>query len=317
MTAPKATSAALAASVAAVARGAYVARQLLARRAVLAARQTWSRIDNEAIRQSWQRSVGPSILTMTTDAQTESAAAANTTVTAMLVAQGVDASPAVRVAPQAFAGVASDGRDLPSLLELSNVYALRRIGAGQAPGDAIAYAGRWLELVVGLQVVDAGRVASGVAIASRPWVTGWIRMLSPPSCSRCVVLAGKWFGWNDGFERHPRCDCLHIPAAEDTLHDLRTDPRAYFNSLSRLEQDATFGKTGAQAIRDGADIGQVVNARDGMYTASVGGRQVLATHSSAKRSPHGLRLMPEQIYEIAGDNRAEAIRLLTAHGYLR
>src|SRR5699024_1103862 len=41
----------------------------------------------------------------------------------------------------------------------------------------------------------------------------------------------------------------------------------YFDSLSREEQDKTFGKAGAQAIRDGADPAQVVNARSGMQPA--------------------------------------------------
>jgi hypothetical protein len=45
-----------------------------------------------------------------------------------------------------------------------------------------------------------------------------------------------------------------------------TDPKAYFNSLSRAEQERIFTVGGAQAIRDGADITSVVNARRGMST---------------------------------------------------
>lgn len=71
-----------------------------------------------------------------------------------------------------------------------------------------------------------------------------------------------------------------------------------------------FGKAGAEAIREGADMARVVNARRGMYTA--GGR--LFTHESAGRRP---RLMPEQILREADGDRGEAIRLLRLHGYLR
>jgi hypothetical protein len=109
--------------------------------------------------------------------------------------------------------------------------------------------------------------------------------------------------------RHPRCDCQHIPAREDMAGDLRTDPGAYFRSLPEKEQDRLFTADGAQAIRHGADVSQVVNARRGMYTAA--GHSF--TRTGARRGP---RLMPEQIYLEARGNRAEAIRLLRFHGYL-
>src|SRR5690606_23965723 len=33
----------------------------------------------------------------------------------------------------------------------------------------------------------------------------YVRMLTPPSCSRCTVLAGRWYRKNAGFARHPGC----------------------------------------------------------------------------------------------------------------
>lgn len=75
------------------------------------------------------------------------------------------------------------------------------------------------------------------------------------------------------------------------------------------EQDKVFGKAGAESIRQGADISQVVNARSGMYSAH--GR-LLTTAGGARR----VRLMPEQIIREAGGNRQEAVRLLGLHGYL-
>ncbi|MEU4570841.1 hypothetical protein [Micromonospora sp. NPDC023956] len=103
---------------------------------------------------------------------------------------------------------------------------------------------------------------------------------------------------------------MHIPAREDTADDLRTDPKAYFGSLTTVEQERLFTKSGAEAIRAGADIAQVVNVRSGMYEAA--GRQF--TTVNAGRRP---RLMPEQILREAAGNREEALRLLRLHRYLR
>ncbi|MFI2664871.1 hypothetical protein [Micromonospora carbonacea] len=108
------------------------------------------------------------------------------------------------------------------------------------------------------------------------------------------------------------CDCVHIPAREDSADDLRTDPKKYFASLSAAEQDRLFTVGGAEAIRAGADIAQVVNARKGMYEA--GGRQFTRTGTRRRKRP---RLMPEQILREAGGDRAEALRLLKLHNYLR
>jgi hypothetical protein len=132
-------------------------------------------------------------------------------------------------------------------------------------------------------VNDAARVATGLGITGRPGVGGYVRMLNPPSCSRCAVQAGKWFRHNQGFDRHPRCDCIHVPANEDMAGDLRTDPDAYFRSLSEAEQDRVFTKAGAQAIRDGADIGQVVNARRGATGFAPAGARLTPAEAQALR----------------------------------
>lgn len=154
---------------------------------------------------------------------------------------------------------------------------------------------------------------------------GWIRMLSPPSCGRCAVLAGRWYGWNEGFQRHPNCDCRHIPAIEADGADMTTDPRVYFDSLSRAEQDALFGTGAAEAIRNGADIAQVINAQNregGSYT--VDGRQYTREGVTRKGYYGGTeagrarrrRPTPVQIYRDARGDRDEAVRLLTEFGYI-
>jgi phage tail tape-measure protein len=74
-----------------------------------------------------------------------------------------------------------------------------------------------------------------------------------------------------------------------------------------------------QAVKDGADLNQVVNAHRGMSTAA--GRKV-TSEAMTRRGYAGqllrgnTRLMPEQIYREAAGNRQEAIRLLRAHGFI-
>lgn len=209
-------------------------------------------------------------------AAAEDAAAA---VPLMLAEQGIDTAAEGVVNTRALSGVASDGRPLVSLLE-------------QAETSFV------FDLMVTTQLQDMARMAGSLGGISRPAVKGYVRMLNTPSCSRCVVLAGRVYKMQEAFDRHPKCDCRHVPVDEDTADDLRTDPKAYFNSLpsaNRLDemhpnltakarreaglfsQEDIFTKAGAQAIRDGADIRQVVNARRGARgMAPAGGRYTLA-----------------------------------------
>lgn len=207
---------------------------------------------------------------------------------------------------------------------------------------ALEGSGRWLEMAAATAVIDIARAAESAATTTYPQVTGYVRMLNPPSCSRCAVLAGRFYRWSTGFERHPRCDCRHIPASEAIAGDMTVSPGGYFDSLDAKQQDQIFTKAGAQAIRDGADMTQVVNARRGMQKAQVFGKDVLITTEGTTRRgaayralqrgdrssdvllpgqryrrTRSPRLMPESIYEIANGDRDEAIRLLRAHGYIR
>lgn len=191
----------------------------------------------------------------------------------MLTEQGVHIAPDAHVVPESVAGTASDGRPLASLFE-------------QAQSD------RGFDLMVATQLQDAARAAASLGIATRDGV-GYVRMLNPPSCSRCAVQAGRWFKWNRGFQRHPLCDCRHIPARESDAGDLTTNPNAYFESLSPAEQERIFTKAGAQAVRDGADVGQVVNARRDMYQAQNFGMNNNGIYVATNRSRDGLLFTTE------------------------
>jgi hypothetical protein len=263
--------------------------------------------------------------------QVLSAQEAAAAVPLMLAEQGIDdAADAVPV-PSALAATASDGRSLGGLMDYTR---------------SEGVTGAQFDMIVLTTLADTARSASLVGSLVRPKVTGYVRMLEVPSCSRCAVLAGKFYRHNTGFQRHPHCDCRHIPSTEDTATDLRTDPKAYFDSLSESEQDRIFTKAGAKVIREGgADIGQVVNARAGMSTAQpplrgnrdrwtargrlarvdVFGRPLYTTTEGMTkrglaykaRGKQYVRLMPESIVELAAGDRAELLRLLKVHGYVK
>jgi hypothetical protein len=295
-------------SVEQVAAAHYRRQKAIARRAAAEVAKLWRTVDRGRVALSWHQLLGGA-LTVVTGAQGLAADSSGTYVDEALEAQGVEADAVGRVNAARFAGVASDGRNLAGLLEQPSIRVLSAIKAGSTPARAMSAGLLELDMIVRTQVADAGRVADQVAIAARPKVAGYVRLLSPPSCSRCIILAGRFYRWNAGFSRHPRCDCRHVPAAEDTPGDVRTDPKKLFAGMDAAEQDRVFGNAGAQALRDGADMAKVVNARRGMYTAY--GEQF--THEAAGRRP---RLMPEGIYRAAGDSRNEAIRLLKLHGFL-
>jgi hypothetical protein len=162
--------------------------------------------------------------------------------------------------------------------------------------------------MVRTEIADAGRVADGVAVAARTGI-GYVRMVSPPACTRCAILAGREYRYNSGFLRHPACQCTHIPTPESVAGDLRTDPRQLFDEglITGLS------KSDAQAITDGANMNRVVNAHRGMSTAD-GGRKVTAALAGRQGIP-SMRLRPETIYREA-TSRGDAIRLLKLHGYV-
>lgn len=224
---------------------------------------------------------------------------------AVLAETGQTAAPIGQLVPAAFVQSAPDGRPVDTLLDEPPIWARTHIRDGATVNRALEQAGHALTALSLTILADTRRSVYGADIIQRPAVAGYVRMLNPPSCDRCVVLAGKWFRWNEGFLRHPRCDCQHIPASENVGGDLRTDPYAYFNSLTAEAQEKTFGRIEARAIRDGGDIYRVVNLR-GRGLATAKGNMRFGTPS---------RMTVDDIYKVAGTRR-NAIRMLEREGYI-
>lgn len=294
-----------------VARDHARTRARLADRLRLEAREAWAAVDPARISETWLAQIARLLLILTSG-QHAAAITADRYVTEVLAEQGINPATEGRLDAAALAGVASDGRPLESLLAQPGIVAKVALARGETLERSMAAGGALAELIAHTQVADAGRVADEVALTARRHTTGFVRILVGDSCSRCIVLAGRWYRWDAGFSRHPHDDCIGVPAAE-SVHELRTDPREAFDAMPEAKQDKVFGKAGAQAIREGADMARVVNARRGMQTASAGGQNVLVTTEAAGRRP---RLMPESIFAAADGDRDEALRLLRLHGYL-
>lgn len=213
--------------------------------------------------------------------------------------------PAGAIAPAAFLAAAPNGFPVADTLDRLPVVAKQGMAGGMTALEARASASAWLSGVALTMLADTRRDIYQTDMVSRPQLTGYVRMLNPPSCSRCVLLAGKRFLWNEGFQRHPNCDCIHIPASEQIAGDLTTDPYAYFNSLSEKAQNRAFGKHNAQAIRDGGDIYRVENIRNrGLGTAKGNARY---------GTPN--RRTVEDIYS-RDPSRKFVIENLRYHGYI-
>lgn len=323
--------------------------------------EVWSAMDPTAWFDSWWRQrVGQRVYALVALAQEGVANEARPYVEAVLNILGTPVE-IPELVPHQFAGIASDGTDLESLLSLAPIISYARTQRGWDAERASAAGANFLRQTVTTQVQDAGRAADQVAISvaipfqrgAPPSVTptaygltaagrerfrargksstynfdaqvGYTRVLSPPSCSRCLLLAGKFYRWNEGFARHPMCDCRHLPCVVAASDTLVVNPQKYFDSLTDREQDELFGRANATAIRDGADLYNVVNATaNGQTWVADNGRRYtkagVRPQRRVKNTAVGpvLRPTPWQIYKDARGNRDEAARLLREFGYIR
>ncbi|AON97371.1 capsid maturation protease [Gordonia phage Nyceirae] len=326
----------------------YADQRRLAARALAAGAEVWG--DRPpADFDAWFARNSPDLVDLVTSAQSAVIDRSLEYVPTVLAEQGARITPDVDVDASPLVGVAGDGRPIDSLLYGSVIHA--RSAIAKNPEHPVVVRDGWAQagrsaLLLRMQTViaDTSRAATGLSAVSRPRVM-YTRLLVGSSCSRCAILAGRKYRAATAFLRHPGCDCRHIPVPERSGHgDEVLDPQAFFNSLTRDEQDRKFTKAGAQAIRDGADPAQVVNARrgaglnfasgkitDAEAAAIRGGRKrakatLTTTEGTTRRGrayrankgggPPPQRLMPEAIYQ-AARSRDEAIALLERHGYIQ
>lgn len=288
----------------------YARVTALDRWALARALRAWAALDLSDAQASFASVVLPSLLDTMIAAQVAAANAGAAHVDAEAAALGV--APTARVRSAALAGVASDGRSLTGLFAQPLISTFVANRAGVPRGVALQAGADSLDEIVTTQVHDAARVAGEVATTANRVFTGYRRGVEPGACGRCVILAGRFYRWSDGFDRHPRCRCFNTPITSVTAEP--QDPRELFDAMTTAQQDESFTKAGAEAIRLGADPAKVVNARKGMGTTEMFGRKVVSTTVGVKRG-QPQRLMPESILRLAED-RETAIRLLKLHGFV-
>ena len=261
--------------------------------------------------------VAAQVLSTVRAAMLEAARGAQAYVAPTIRDGGNDPDPFGVVAEHVFADTASDGRPLNTLLGYSAFEVSALVDQGMDYAQAHAIGERHLERIVATQVADAARISTGVAVVNDRTATGYVRLLTLPSCSRCIILAGRFYQYSAGFKRHPLCDCVHVPAAETV--DVPS-PREVYDSLTD-EQRAKAGWSGhdQRAIEDGADLAHVTNFRRELKSVTIAGRPVKATGVRFRGQRVKVRLVPEQIYleaERLGWNREQTLQQLKRHGYI-
>ena len=329
-------------------------REQLTHRATAKSLRIWGQADVGTLDASWDR-IAPTLTTVVTAAQVTAARQSTPYMNSVSQAWDYDAQRAV-LTPEAFGGVMLDGRGVGPALFGAVTTTKRAIGAGMNPARAFEVGASFLATVIGAAVQDMGRQADAT-LATGKGFTSYVRVVSAGACSRCAILAGKG-EYRTAFKRHPRCRCTSVPTPDGRgapagFHD---SPKKYFESLSAAEQDRVFTKSGAFAIRNGADPISVVNVRRGMtkggelgaparlvpttigvkadgtplrvfitsegttargaFARSEGAATFTAAKQGRYRRTTTLRLMPEQIQLMAGNNPARARELLARYGYM-
>lgn len=313
-----------------------------------AALRLWHRIDPQQLDAGWAF-VGPTMVEVVQRAQLVAAQQANAFVNQ--VPADVEAA---SIVPEAFVGITLDGRELAPAM-YGAVTTTKQLTTTYGATRAFEVGASFLATVIGSAIQDMGRAADGTLSAGRKF-TQYVRVLSPGACSRCGILAGKSstpvpFKRHP----RCKCTAYPLANGRGPVPDgMYGSPDDYFDSLGRDEQDRIFTKAGAEAIRKGADPIKVVNARRGAYGIGYGTGyatpvtmsrlqpltigvkadgsplQVYATtEGTTRRGQFGkqnftgegrrtttVRLMPEQILKMAGDDPDRWVTLLRKYGYL-
>jgi hypothetical protein len=259
---------------------------------------------------AYWRNVIPDLTDLVVTAQEVNATRGVEYVDTAAALQGATSTDRPRVAPSAFT---SPPDDLGEWLQSPMLHLARLVIGGAPEVTASTVALSTLVRQVGTLVQDAGREAGGVGIYVHPDLDGYYRRLRTPSCKRCAVMAGAWYADNAGFDRHPLCDCTHVPAAD------RYDDGGY-DVVDAIERGQITGLSQADRraiVEDGADPSQVINAKrkGSLQRSSMYGSTTSSTTKRGVYRHKEPRKTPDSIYREAAGDRDKALALLARHGY--
>ncbi|WP_181771277.1 VG15 protein [Amycolatopsis pittospori] len=308
--------------------------QAIVRREVEQVQRAWRGLDPEGLRPTFAAKVAPVLVSAISTGQINAAALAAPYVSDVLADEPTVAQPPA-VIPAAFAGVTTTGLPLASLADLLFVRLLADIGAGMSTADALLSGLRRALTYTATEITDAGRTATHVQLIADTRAAGYERVVRLPACDRCIILAGRLYRYSQGFRRHPRCDCTMTPVTREQWREenLANHPRALFDAMTEHDQNSRFGAGNAAAIRAGADLSQVVNARRaampiaGRWTTTQGisSRGLAGIRMGQLRTQPGHRYRMSQfarptagqlIGDFSGASRPELIAALRRYGYL-
>lgn len=295
--------------------------------------QIWRGLSAASIEDDLTGEAGAAIADAVVGGQLSVADAAQAYLAAQMAAQGGSVFAEATLVAEAFAGIAPDGGPLETLLFLPAIGVRRRLAAGLPPEEAMIGGLADMARYASTAIADTARSADQVGMAANRSCVAYVRVVQLPACARCIILSGQMYSYSEGFLRHPLCDCMTLPLREHEWREVPT-PQELFDRMPEREQRRRFTVAGARAIRQGADVGQVVNARRGMSTAGAEtttegitrrglyGRQLRRAGGEFVKIPGQRysqattpRLTPEAIFRQAS-GRDEQLRLLRRNGYL-
>lgn len=286
----------------------------------------WRAVDGSDPTGSWA-AVAPRALSLMAAAQAEAVRGAQQYVTAAVGMQGSSSNPAGTVGSSAFIGIASDGRPLDSLLGYPAFEASAFIDEAMPAPQGLAITGRHLDRIVATQVQDAARAATGVAIVNDRGADGYLRALDTVTCSRCVVLAGRWNVWNAGFARHPFCSCTAIATV---AHEAPPSAKTLFDAMTAAQlAQARWSKADIDSINSGESVAGATDTPSGLRSVTIAGYPQTTPRRAARRGNVGqrpgatsgptIRPTPEYLYAEAnrlGWSRDETIAELKSRNFI-
>ncbi|MEU2316558.1 hypothetical protein ACFY7X_13765 [Streptomyces althioticus] len=293
----------------------------------------WRGMSPSTVEDDLQGELGAAIVAAVAEGQLSVADAAQAYIAAQMAAQGGSALAEATLVAGAFAGIAPDGGPLETLLFLPAIGVRRRLAAGMSPEEAMLGGLADMARYASTAIADTARSADQVGMTANRNCVAYVRVVQLPACARCIVLSGQMYRYSEGFLRHPNCDCQTLPLRELEWPDVPT-PQELFNRMPEQEQRRVFTVAGADAIRLGGDLGQVVNARRGMArpgaaTTTEGitrrglyGQRMRRAGAGFARIPGQRyarsttpRLTPDAIFRQA-PGRGEQMELLRRYGYI-
>lgn len=222
----------------------------------------WERVDFAQLDASWAV-VGPAIVQHANLAQLTIVNEADRYTSALAIAYGVDRN-AERVVPESLIGIDGSGRPVSSLLHGAVTSTKQAVGAGLSRVQAFEVGASFLAAMMKTALADIGRSADLTSATAKNF-TRYVRVVNAGACSRCAQLAGI-DSYKVAFDRHPACKCTTAPIVDGQSKvpaGFHETPEDYFESLTEAEQNRIFTKGGAEAIRSGANVSDVVSARRG------------------------------------------------------